>query len=217
LVQRRPGPRDIAVQLGAGVNGRFGRASGYAEDSGIGPSYALGAWFAASSAIALGLELSYTRLGHGSAESGVNIVNTEFSSSAAWLAGRFFPYRTPDLSIYLGLRVGLALEHVTATGLAQNGESPLVRAAVIDCSGTRGPALGLGGGIGGVLALSSHLDLVSELGVRAEQLSADRVGGCANGVGSTTSLGFGLGIAYGFDVATGSTQARAPVSRAQTW
>ena len=218
MTPRPRGPHDLSLQLGLGINGRFGDASGYARDSGLGPSYALGLWFGASPALALGLELSHARLGHASADNGVNLLDADFSSSAAWLAGRLFPFRTSDFALYLGLRVGLAVEHVAATGTAQDGAAGLLRASVFECSGTRGPALGLGGGVGSVLSLSSRLELISELGVRAEQLTSERVGDCANGVGSATSLGFGFALGYGFELAGGgSAQARTPARAAHTW
>jgi hypothetical protein len=206
---------DFSAQLGIGVNGRFGQASGYTQDSGIGPSYALGLWLNASAGSAFGVELTHTRLGHGSAQDRASVIDTDFSSSALWLAGRFFPYHSPDFGLYLGLRLGLALEHVAATGLAQDNGA-LTRGAVFDCSGTHGPALGLGAGIGGVLHLNSRLDLVSELGAHGEQLTSERVGNGANGVGSVGSLGWGLSLAYGFGGGSASSGlARAP--RAGSW
>lgn len=191
-------PRDFNVELHVGVNGRFGQASGYSDDEGLGAAYGAGFWFGVSDAVALGLELARMNLGRASAHSGQNFVTAEYASTAAWLGGRFFAFETGDLRLFAALRVGLALEHVSAFGVRALG-TPLEPATSFDCSGTSGPALAFGAGIGGVVHLNSHLDFVSRLDGHVEQLTSDVVNGCASGVGSTASLLFGVGLAYGFD------------------
>ena len=198
-VTRTPGkPHDFNVELGLGVNGRFGQASGYSDDEGLGAAYGAGFWFGVSDAVALGLELARMDLGRASAHNGQNFVTSEYASTAAWLGGRFFAFETRDVRLFAALRVGLALEHVSAFGVRALG-TPLEPATSFNCSGTSGPALAFGGGIGGVVHLNSRLDFVSRLDGHVEQLTSDVVNGCASGVGSTASLLLAVGLAYGFD------------------
>ncbi|HET9932520.1 MAG TPA: hypothetical protein VFQ35_17580 [Polyangiaceae bacterium] len=191
-------PHDFNIELGFGVNGRFGQASGYSDDEGLGAAYGAGFWFGLSDAVALGLELARIDLGRASAHSGQNFVTAEYASTGASLGGRFFAFQTEHLRLFAALRVGLALEHVSAYGVRALG-TPLDPATSFNCSGTSGPALGFGAGIGGVFHLNSHLDFVSRLDGHVEQLTSDVVNGCAAGVGSTASLLLGVGLAYGFD------------------
>ncbi|MGC4087019.1 MAG: hypothetical protein QM756_03780 [Polyangiaceae bacterium] len=198
----RPGPprssHDFNLELGLGLNGRLGDASGYSHDEGLGARYGLGFYFTLSDAIALGLELSRADLGRASAQTGQNFVQAEYASSAALLSGRFVAYQNQSLRLFAALRVGLALEHVAASGVRVQG-TPLEPATSFDCSGSAGPAMAIGAGVGGLVHLNESLDFVSRLDVHADQLTSDVVGGCAAGVGSGTSLSLGVGLAYGFD------------------
>lgn len=190
--------RDFNFELNFGVNGRFGEASGYSSSEGLGAAYGAGFWFGLSDRIGLGLELLRTDLGRASAHNGQNFVTAEYATTAALLGARIFAIDVRDVRLFAALRLGLALEHVSASGVRALG-TPLEPATAFDCSGTHGPAFALGAGIGALLHLNSHLDFISRLDGRAEQLTSDVVGGCAAGVGSATSLSLGVGLAYGFD------------------
>jgi hypothetical protein len=195
----------------------LGQAAGYSSDQPWGAVYGAGLWLNVASAVALGLELVHAELGHGSAASGPNLVNADYSLNGAWLGGRFTPWHSDALRFFLALRLGLSFEHVAAYGVRGTG-SPFESPVVFDCSGDHGPAFGIAAGAGLAFRLNSRLDLLSRLDAHAEQLSSDSVGGCAAGLGSATSLALGLGVAYGFDGPSGQD---APLARArssrQTW
>jgi hypothetical protein len=95
--------------------------------------------------------------------------------------------------------------------------TPLTPATPFDCRGTSGPHFGLGAGIGAVLRATSRLDFIPRVDFRSEQLTSDDVGGCAVGLGSTASLGFGLGVAYGFDGPSSGDAGLGARPSAQTW
>lgn len=218
-----PGPaplgprREFAFELGAGVNARLGEAAGYSTDRPWGVLYGAGLWWNVAAATALGLELTHVELGYGSASNGANLVNADYSVSSAWLGGRFTPWHTDTLRLFVALRLGLSLEHVTAYGVRQPS-SPFATPSTFDCSGTHGPAFGLGGGAGLAIRLNTRLDLVSRFDAHGEQLTSDTVGSCAAGPGSATSLSLGLGLAYGFDGPSGRSEPFARARRGrQTW
>ncbi len=190
---------DFSLELGFGMNDRLGDPDGYARASGLGAAYGVGAWFSLVPNVAAGLELSHTDLGRASSQSGANFLSTEPSMTAAWLGGRVSAYQRGDLRLFLSLRDGLALEHVAAAGVRSTA-SPLEPATPFDCAGTHGPALAIGAGLGSSVHLNSHLDLVLRVDGHSEQLTADSVAGCAAGIGSSTSLMFGAGFAYGLEM-----------------
>ncbi|HWA74278.1 MAG TPA: hypothetical protein VG937_18165 [Polyangiaceae bacterium] len=195
----------------------MGEAAGYTSDEHWGALYGLGIWLNVAKATALGLELVHTDLGRGSAGSGQNLVNADYSVTGAWLGGRFVPWQSEAVRLFVGLRLGLSLEHVSAYGLRHTG-SPFESAQTFDCSGTHGPALGIAGGAGVVFRLNSRLDLVTRLDAHGEQLTSETIGDCAAGIGSTTNLSLGLGIAYGFDGPSGQSEPFARARRGrQTW
>jgi hypothetical protein len=203
------------------VNARLGQAAGYSDDHPWGATYGAGIWLNLAKATALGLELVHAELGSGRSANGANLVSADYSVTGAWLGGRFTPWQTDAVRLFVALRVGLSFEHVSANGLRQSA-SPFQSPSVFDCSGSHGPAFGLAGGAGLAFRLNSRLDLVSRLDAHGEQLTADTVGGCAAGLGSATSLSLGLGFAYGFDGPSGrdETFARARTrarSQHQTW
>jgi hypothetical protein len=198
------------------MNGRLGRAAGYSQDRGLGVVYGAGLWLSVARATALGLELVRADLGAGSAASGQSRLNAEYSLTGAWLGARFAPWQAEQFRLFVALRLGLALEHVTAYGVRQPG-SPFETATAFECSGTHGPAFGIGGGAGVIFRVTSRLDLVTRFDAHGEQLTSDTVGRCAAGVGSATSLSLGLGLAYGFDGPSGQDPSSAGRGRAQTW
>lgn len=180
------------------MNGRLGEASGYRDNEGLGAAFGAGFWLAASERVALGLELLRADLGRASANNGQNFVTAEYASTALLLGARLFAFETQQTRLFAAIRVGLALEHVSAYGVRTNG-SLLEPATAFDCSGTHGPAFALGAGLGGVVHLNSHLDFVGRFDGNVQQLTNDVVGGCAKGVGSAPTLSLGVGLAYGFD------------------
>jgi hypothetical protein len=161
----------------------------YASESTLGVVYGVGLWITAFEGAKLALELDHIGLGSGTAQSGTNLVTADYAVTSAWLAGRFVPWSSFDVETFVSLRVGLAVQHIDATGARQ------------------GPALepprSFSCGLGAAFALGSSLSFVTRLDASGHQLTSDPVGACAVGIGSSTGLGLGIGLAYGFDAPGG--------------
>jgi hypothetical protein len=180
------------------MNARLGEPGGYSSQEALGAAYGLGLWIRALDRALFGLEVSHSGLGQATAQNGQNLLLADYSSTTAWLGGRFVPWENQDVAFFVSLRVGLALEHVDATGTRQL-RSALEPATPFECKETRGPAFALGGGVGANVRLGQHIELVPRFDAYGEQLTSDELGGCAAGIGSVMNLMLGLGVAYGFD------------------
>lgn len=208
-------PRDFGLELDFALSDRLSTTAGYTQEHALGAALGAALWLSIPSRTALGLELVYTDLGRGSAATGQNFVQSEFSSTGLWLGGRFFTWQNQSTRVFLALKVGLALQHVAASGVHQS--APLAAASPFDCSGTSGPHFGLGAGLGAIFRVTSRLDFIPRLDFRNERLTSDEVGGCATGLGSSASLSLGLGVAYGFDGPSRPSTGLAARAPAQTW
>jgi hypothetical protein len=191
----------------ARVGGRLGPAAYSArseERAGLG--YKLGAWFTLSPQYLLGFGLARQDLGHLVVSDGGSTASAGYASTALELGARAFPFRTDGFDLYLGLHVGLAWQGVEATGLtAPEGFEP---GRVFSCSDLSGPGFGLGAEVGAGLELTRALWLTGTLDASGYRHSADIVGNCVGGIGSVTTLAFGAGLLYAFDI--GAERALAP-------
>jgi hypothetical protein len=155
-------------------------------------------WIGLVDRVELGFELTRTELGRVSNDVTPNLLWAEYGVTSLWGGGRFEPWRSADLATFVALRLGLAAQDVDARGIRQSG-SGLGPADGFACSETGKPAIALGAGAGGMLLLGPHLQLIARIDATAHRLESDRLGSCAVGIGSATSVGLGLGLAYGFE------------------
>jgi hypothetical protein len=193
----RAQPRVFGLELDAGVNARLGESGSYSAEQVYGASYGLGAWFSLVPQVELGLELTRVSLGRVSNEYGPELSWAEYAVTTLWAGGRFEPWRSSDVAIFVALRAGLGAQDVDARGLRQAGAG-LAPAETYACSELGAPRFALGGGAGAALLLGPNVQLVGRFDAMAHRLEANALGSCAAGIGTTTSVGFGLGLAYGF-------------------
>ncbi len=193
-----PAERDFGLELDLSLNARLGEQGSYSEDRGYGALYGVGAWLRAAASVELGLELTRTELGEVENARSPNLIWAEYGVTSLWFGGRFEPWRSNDLGLFVALRVGYGLQDVSARGVQQE-PGGLAPAGSFSCSQTGGGGIAFGGGAGAALFLGPHVQLVGRLDATAHRLTSDRLGSCAPGIGSVTSLGVGLGLAYGFE------------------
>lgn len=198
----RPRPRDLGVEVDLALNARLGEQGAYDDDEGLGALYGAGVWLRAVEHVELGLELTHTGLGRVQSERSPNLVWAEYGVTSLWLGGRFEPFRSNDVALFIALRLGYGMQDVSARGVLQE-PGGLAPAGSFTCSETGGGGVALGGGAGAALLLGPHVQLVGRLDATAHRLTSDRLGSCAPGIGSVTSLGVGLGLAYGFSLGPG--------------
>ena len=198
-----PRARDFGLELDVGLNTRLGRNGSYSDEEAYGGSYGFGAWVALAEHIELGLELTRTDLGRMSNENAPNLVWAEYTVTTLWFGGRFEPWRSKDVATFVALRLGLGAQSVDARGTRADGPA-LAPADAYACSETDGPGVALGGGGGAAWLLGPRVQLIARVDASAHRLENDRLGRCAIGIGSVTSVSVGLGVAYGFETAPSS-------------
>ena len=190
--------RDLGLELDLALNARLGEQGSYAEDRGYGALYGAGVWLRTATSVELGLELTRTELGSVENESSPNLIWAEYGVTSVWFGGRFEPWRSNDVALFVALRVGYGRQDVSARGVLQEAGS-LAPAGSFSCSEAGGGGVAFGGGAGAALFLGPRIQLVGRLDATAHRLTSARLGSCAPGIGSVTSLGLGLGLAYGFE------------------
>jgi hypothetical protein len=197
----------IAVEAVARVGGRLGPAAYSArseERAGLG--YKVGGWFTLSPQYVIGFGLARQDLGQLVVSDSASTASAGYASTALELGARAFPFRPDGFDLYVGLHVGLAWQDVEASGLtAPEGFQP---GHIFACSDLAGPAFGLGAEVGAGLELTRALWLTGVLDASGYRHSADPVGNCVGGIGSVTTLSFGAGLLYAFDI--GAERALAP-------
>lgn len=202
---RRPYERDFAalpllLEARVGFNTRLASAfADSADEELLDTNAALGAYLAWRPEFALGLELEHTGLGRLKAISDQNSINATYSGTGAWLGARVFPLRRERLDVFVNLRVGLVMQHIDVKGT--RASSPLVTASPFSCREWDGPGLGIGGAAGVAYRLSHHVSVSTRLDLTGLRLSGDALGSCADGIGSTSSIGGTIGLAYEFETA----------------
>jgi hypothetical protein len=201
--RRRPVRRDVGIELDIGVNARLGDNGSYTDEQAYGANYGVGAWLAVVEQVELGLELTRTQLGRVSSDDSPNLLWAEYAVSTLWAGGRFEPWRSAEVATFVALRLGVAAQDVDARGI-RAADSALAPGTTYACSEFDGPGLALGGGAGAALLLGRHVQLVARIDASAHRLEGDFLGSCAVGMGTITSVGFGLGLAYGFETGPAS-------------
>jgi hypothetical protein len=202
----------IAVEAVARVGGRLGPAAYVArseERAGLG--YKIAGWFTLAPQYVVGFGLARQDLGQIVVSDSASTASAGYASTALELGARAFPFRPPGFDLYLGLHVGLGWQDVEATGLtAPEGFQP---GHVFSCSDMAGPGFGLGAEVGVGLELTRALWLTGTLDASGYRHTADIVGNCVGGIGSVTTLSFGAGLLYAFDI--GAERALVPTRAAR--
>jgi hypothetical protein len=194
------GALPLTLEARFGFNARLGSSfNASASEQAFDTDFGLAAFLAWRPEYALGVELEQTGLGRVRALNGENSLDGEYSATSAWLSGRVFPWQGERLDLFVGLRIGLALQHVDALGTRQDPASITVPAVSYSCSAWDGPGLGLGAALGLSYRISRHVSIVSRLDAMGERLSGGRIGNCSDGIGSVSNLGGTVALAYQFE------------------
>jgi hypothetical protein len=198
----------LGVEALLRVGTRFGSTPGADSESRAGLGFDAGLWARLASEYAFGLVVKRSSLGSLALTEGQAAVNAQYAATAVDLAARAYPLHGSNGEIFLGLRVGLAWQHVDGSGLrpSVNLQPP----EVFTCSGGSGPGFALGAELGGSLRLTRSFFLTGNLGFDGYHLDSERIDQCVAGVGSTTALSFGAGFLVAFDLGRDAKVASTP-------
>jgi hypothetical protein len=197
----------LAIEAVARVGGRLGPAAYEARsEERVGLGYKAGGWFTLTPQYVIGFGIARQDLGQLVVSDGASTASAGYASTALELGARAFPFRRSGFDLFVGLHVGLGWQDVEASGLtAPVGFEP---GHVFSCSDLSGPAFGLGAEVGAGVELTRALWLTGNFDASGYRHSADTVGNCVGGIGSVTTLAFGAGLLYAFDL--GAERALAP-------
>ena len=196
-----PPEMTLSLELDGGLATRLGDPAdyGYASSDRSGIVFGPGIWFASTRLWSVGITYQRSRLGSDRTDPLDGSLSITRDLDALWLGGRAFPWRTDAMGLFISLGLGMSWQHVTANGTrpandAVRPEQPFA------CSGSDGPGVALGGGLGLDLDISNDLAFIGMLNAAAHRQTSDVVEGCAPGSGSVTSVGAQIGLAYRFDL-----------------
>jgi len=168
------------------------------ERDAIGGGLAAAAFLSRRFAITLGWE----RFGLGEERSGITSFGTAAvrrRADGAWFGLRMAPWSNAWLTTSVGLGVGIAWQHVDASGAVWPAFEP-GRPTAVTCDGTGSPAPALRLDLGVSAPLGSGLSVFANGGFGVFAFSDGDVGGCISGAGSSEVLALRTGFAYAFDV-----------------
>ena len=173
-------------------------SQGFDEETHLGSEVGLSLYMDIKRELAAGLEIERTSLGRGTAISALDSVSIDYTVSSAMLGFRAYPKRSEMLDLFVGLQVGVGIQGVSAQGTLSNGA--LLPASPYSCGAADAPAFQIGGGIGARLMLAPHWGVTARINGTGRRLSGDVIEGCAQGIGTATTLSAGLGLGYDFDL-----------------
>jgi len=191
----------LALELDGGLGARLGSSSDYGFSSGersglvFGPS----AWLAPSRLWAFGVGYERSSLGSDSTQPTLGAISVQRELDAVWLGGRAFPWRTDSMGIFVAIGVGVSWQHLQANGTRVT-EGSIGSGSTFDCSGSDGPGLAIGGGIGLDVDLDRNLAFVTQLGAAGHRHTSDTLDACAPGSGTLSVVSGRIGFAYRFDL-----------------
>jgi outer membrane protein OmpA-like peptidoglycan-associated protein len=123
--------------------------------------------------------------------------DTSRSLDELWALGRFYPWQNDSVALYLQLGLGPTWQSVNFSGdVSSTGLDGSVMLAPTQCTGRGAVGLGLRGGAGVDVTLSSLIIFYGEVGVDHFRTSSDQVGSCAPGMGPATFLATRVGFAF---------------------
>jgi hypothetical protein len=188
----------ITVDARLGFSWRPEGASGFDDEDTLGSELGASVYFELKREIAAGVELERTSLGRGTAQSGLDSVNIDYTMTSALLGFRAYPRRSELLDLFVGFQVGVGIQGVSASGTANNGG--VLPPSVYTCDGSDTPALQIGGGIGARFMLSPRWGLTARINGTGRRLTGEFVDDCARGLGTATSVSGSVGVGYDFDL-----------------
>ncbi len=165
----------------------------------FGIRYGVAAWYAPEDLYSVGLAFETAGLGGGQRAEGLDSIDIEYGVSTVWAGARAYPFRRGPLALFVLLRVGASFQRLDANGIRATSNIT-VPAETFQCSAGQGPGFALGGSVGVDVTLNEQIAFLGQVDAAAHRLSSDVIDGCARGVGSVSSLGFGLGLAYRFGI-----------------
>jgi hypothetical protein len=171
---------------------------GFDSETHAGTQLALSLYYDFKPELAIGLEIDRSTLGRGTGISGRDSVSVDYTVSSAMLGFRAYPRRSELLDLFVGLQVGIGVQGVSATGTQNNGV--ILPASSYQCGASDTPALQLGGGIGARLMISPRWGVTARIDGTGRRLSGDVIDGCAQGLGTATTVSGGIGLGYDFDL-----------------
>ncbi len=190
----------LGIEGLVGLAARIGSINdGFGDEEHFDTALQLSGWLSLSSEWALGLELEHSGLGRATATEGLNSVSVEYDVTYLWLGARVFPWRSDMAEVFLNMRVGLGWESLDANGTRD--QLPTTAAPQIySCSATDGPGLGFGAGLGGAYHFGPKLSVVGRVDGMGRRQTSEFIDDCAIGSGAVTSVNFGAGLMYVFDL-----------------
>lgn len=188
----------LTVEARLGLLVRPESSEGFDDETHVGADVGLSGYLDLSRVLAAGLELERASLGRGSAVNGLNIVSTDFSVYSAMLGVRAYPKRSEMVDLFVGLQLGLGMQHVSSAGA--RAAEPLRAATPFNCSATDSPGLQIGGGVGARFMLSPRWGIGARVNATGRRLTSDVVDNCGQGIGSATTLTASVGLGYDFDL-----------------
>jgi OmpA-OmpF porin, OOP family len=148
---------------------------------------------------ALGLGYDHAFIGGDRTDSGSgSFVDTSRTLDELWALGRYYPWQNDEVALYVQLGVGPTFQSVSVSGQTTTNPANF-QVVSTACSARSSVGLGLRGGAGVDVALSSLIIFYGEVGVDHFRLGSDELGSCGPGIGPSTFLA----TRFGFALATG--------------
>ncbi len=169
----------------------------YDEESRVGATLGLGAWYARDERRSYGLVYERTNLGHFERFDVPNSILVDAVQSSLMLGLRVVPREDANIRSYVSLRVGINWVSLDATGT--RAASDVTQPGVpFQCSESGDVGLSLGAGAGAEIDLGNGWVVVPEARGTAHQGSTEVLGTCAVAPGTTVNLSAALGLGYRF-------------------
>jgi hypothetical protein len=188
----------LTIEARLGLLVRPDSGSGFEEESHLGADVGLAGYLDLSREFAAGLELERASLGRGSSISGLSTVTTDFSVTSGMLGVRAYPKRSKMIDLFVGLQVGVGFQHLSSAGTRVT--SALYAPTPYSCSATDSPGFQIGGGVGARFMFSPRWGATARVNATGRRLSSDVVDGCAQGLGTATTITAGIALGYDFDL-----------------
>lgn len=188
----------LTVEARLGLLVRPDSGSGFEEESHLGADFGLAGYLDLSREFAAGLELERATLGRGSTLTGLNSVTTDFSVTSAMLGVRAYPKRSEMFDLFVGLQLGLGFQHLSSAGTRTT--NALFAPTPYSCSVTDSPGFQIGGGVGARFMFSPRWGVAARVNATGRRLSSDVIDGCAQGLGTATTITSGITLGYDFDL-----------------
>lgn len=188
----------LTIEARLGLLVRPDSGSGFEEESHLGADFGLAGYLDLSREFAAGLELERASLGRGSALGGLNSVTTDFSVTSAMLGVRAYPKRSQMFDLFVGLQLGVGFQHLSSAGTRVT--NALYAPSPYSCSATDSPGFQIGGGVGARFMFSPRWGVAARVNATGRRLSSDVIDGCAQGIGTATTITTGIALGYDFDL-----------------